>query len=117
MGRCCAGAAAIAGCVPLTSSTMVFWSTILPPRRVALGGNGRQSGKMGAMDAAGNTPRVLVVDDDDDVLASLERGLRLFQFEVSTAKDGAEALRSAAEKLGRASCRDRGASAEAQGGW
>ena len=40
---------------------------------------------------------VLVVDDDDDVLASLERGLRLSGFDVSTAKDGAEALRSATE--------------------
>ena len=41
--------------------------------------------------------RVLVVDDDPDVLASLERGLRLSGFEVSTAVDGAEALRSATE--------------------
>ncbi len=43
------------------------------------------------------SPRVLVVDDDPDVLASLERGLRLSGFEVSTAVDGAEALRSATE--------------------
>lgn len=43
------------------------------------------------------SPRVLVVDDDSDVLASLERGLRLSGFEVSTAVDGAEALRSATE--------------------
>ena len=34
-----------------------------------------------------------LVDDDPDVLASLERGLRLSGFEVSTAVDGAEALR------------------------
>ena len=40
---------------------------------------------------------MLVVDDDPDVLASLERGLRLSGFEVSTAVDGAEALRSATE--------------------
>jgi two-component system response regulator PrrA len=40
---------------------------------------------------------VLVVDDDPDVLASLERGLRLSGFEVSTAVDGAEALRRATE--------------------
>lgn len=50
---------------------------------------------MGASGAA--PPRVLVVDDDPDVLASLERGLRLSGFEVSTAVDGAEALRSATE--------------------
>ena len=49
------------------------------------------------MDSAAASPRVLVVDDDDDVLASLERGLRLSGFDVSTAKDGAEALRSATE--------------------
>ena len=41
------------------------------------------------------SPRVLVMDDDADVLASLERGLRLSAFDVATAKDGAEALRSA----------------------
>ena len=49
------------------------------------------------MDSGAVSPRVLVVDDDDDVLASLERGLRLSGFDVSTAKDGAEALRSATE--------------------
>ena len=48
------------------------------------------------MDSAAS-PRVLVVDDDPDVLASLERGLRLSGFEVATAVDGAEALRSATE--------------------
>src|SRR6201998_4811483 len=49
------------------------------------------------MDSGVTSPRVLVVDDDSDVLASLERGLRLSGFEVSTAVDGAEALRSATE--------------------
>src|ERR1700743_347836 len=52
---------------------------------------------MGGMDAGNTAPRVLVVDDDSDVLASLERGLRLSGFDVSTAVDGAEALRSATE--------------------
>lgn len=41
------------------------------------------------------SPRVLVMDDDADVLASLERGLRLSGFDVATAKDRTEALRSA----------------------
>ena len=49
------------------------------------------------MDSSSASPRVLVVDDDPDVLASLERGLRLSGFEVATAVDGAEALRSATE--------------------
>ncbi len=49
------------------------------------------------MDSGAGSPRVLVVDDDPDVLASLERGLRLSGFDVSTAVDGAEALRSATE--------------------
>ena len=49
------------------------------------------------MDSTPASPRVLVVDDDPDVLASLERGLRLSGFEVFTAVDGAEALRSASE--------------------
>ena len=49
------------------------------------------------MDSANGPARVLVVDDDPDVLASLERGLRLSGFDVSTAVDGAEALRSATE--------------------
>ncbi|RIS66597.1 DNA-binding response regulator, partial [Mycobacteroides abscessus] len=44
----------------------------------------------GMVDGQGS-PRVLVVDDDADVLASLERGLRLSGFEVNTASDGAEA--------------------------
>lgn len=41
--------------------------------------------------------RILVVDDDQDVLGSLERGLRLSGFDVVTAADGAAALRSAGE--------------------
>ena len=49
------------------------------------------------MDGVTASPRVLVVDDDPDVLSSLERGLRLSGFDVSTAVDGAEALRSATE--------------------
>ena len=52
---------------------------------------------MAYMDSGAISPRVLVVDDDDDVLVSLERGLRLSGFDVSTARDGAEALRSATE--------------------
>ena len=43
--------------------------------------------------------RVLVVDDDQDVLVSLERGLRLSGFDVVTATDGAAALRCAAEQV------------------
>src|SRR5258705_11199996 len=49
------------------------------------------------MESGAASPRVLVVDDDPDVLASLERGLRLSGFDVATAVDGAEALRSATE--------------------
>ena len=52
---------------------------------------------MTSLDSSSAPPRVLVVDDDPDVLASLERGLRLSGFEVATAVDGAEALRSATE--------------------
>ncbi|MFE3542503.1 response regulator transcription factor [Nocardia sp. NPDC059177] len=40
---------------------------------------------------------VLVVDDDEDVLASVERGLRLSGFQVLVARDGAAALRAVAE--------------------
>lgn len=43
------------------------------------------------------TATVLVVDDDPDVLASLERGLRLSGFTVLTATDGAVALRVVAD--------------------
>lgn len=42
-------------------------------------------------------PTVLVVDDDDDVLASVERGLRLSGFQVLVARDGAAALRTVSE--------------------
>ncbi|MEU7630926.1 response regulator transcription factor [Nocardia sp. NPDC049220] len=44
-----------------------------------------------------STPTVLVVDDDEDVLASVERGLRLSGFHVLVARDGAQALRSVNE--------------------
>lgn len=46
----------------------------------------------------GEVPTVLVVDDDEDVLASVERGLRLSGFKVVIARDGAEALRSVTEQ-------------------
>ncbi|WP_058853840.1 response regulator transcription factor [Nocardia jinanensis] len=45
-----------------------------------------------------SNPAVLVVDDDEDVLASVERGLRLSGFRVSIARDGAAALRSVSEE-------------------
>src|SRR4051794_15577609 len=48
---------------------------------------------MADMDSAAVPPRVLVVDDDDDVLASLERGLRLPGLPVPTPKAGPEAFR------------------------
>lgn len=41
---------------------------------------------------------MLVVDDDEDVLSSVERGLRLSGFRVVIARDGAAALRSVAEE-------------------
>ncbi|MGW6724266.1 response regulator transcription factor [Nocardia sp. NPDC055029] len=41
---------------------------------------------------------VLVVDDDEDVLASVERGLRLSGFQVLVARDGAAALRAVSER-------------------
>ncbi|MFC8047079.1 response regulator transcription factor [Nocardia sp. NPDC057353] len=44
-----------------------------------------------------SSPTVLVVDDDEDVLASVERGLRLSGFQVLVARDGALALRSVSE--------------------
>src|SRR5882672_3133780 len=59
--------------------------------------HGTTSGKIAGMDSAAASPRVLVVDDDPDVLASLERGLRLSGFDVATAVDVAEALRGATE--------------------
>ncbi|MFD6398037.1 response regulator transcription factor [Nocardia sp. NPDC060249] len=42
---------------------------------------------------------VLVVDDDEDVLASVERGLRLSGFRVLVARDGGAALRAVAEQV------------------
>ena len=42
---------------------------------------------------ADGSPDVLVVDDDEDIRASLERGLRLSGFAVRTAADGEAALR------------------------
>ncbi|MBL1077675.1 response regulator transcription factor [Nocardia sp. 2] len=43
-------------------------------------------------------PTVLVVDDDEDVLASVERGLRLSGFKVLIARDGGAALRCVSEQ-------------------
>jgi two-component system, OmpR family, response regulator PrrA len=48
-------------------------------------------------DSSAAQPSVLVVDDDQDVLVSVERGLRLSGFTVLTASDGAEALRAVSE--------------------
>jgi two-component system response regulator PrrA len=42
----------------------------------------------------GRTPDVLVVDDDEDIRVSLDRGLRLSGFAVRTAADGEAALRT-----------------------
>lgn len=52
---------------------------------------------MEAVAERGETPTVLVVDDDEDVLASVERGLRLSGFRVVIARDGAAALRGVTE--------------------
>ncbi|MBT0566445.1 response regulator transcription factor [Williamsia sp. CHRR-6] len=49
-------------------------------------------GNTGVVD--GGAISVLVVDDDPDVLHSLQRGLRLAGFEVATATGGAQALRA-----------------------
>jgi two-component system response regulator PrrA len=46
----------------------------------------------------GTTPTVLLVDDDEDLLASVERGLRLSGFRVVIARDGAAALRCVSEQ-------------------
>ncbi len=43
-------------------------------------------------------PKVLLVDDDEDLLASVERGLRLSGFQVLIARDGAAALRCVGEQ-------------------
>ncbi|KZM68965.1 response regulator transcription factor [Nocardia terpenica] len=45
-----------------------------------------------------DTPTVLLVDDDEDLLASVERGLRLSGFRVLIARDGAAALRCVGEQ-------------------
>ncbi|MCZ4557262.1 two-component system response regulator PrrA [Rhodococcus sp. PvR044] len=50
------------------------------------------------MDAVTDTARILVVDDDPKVLASLERGLRLSGFHTETATDGASALRAVSDE-------------------
>jgi CheY-like chemotaxis protein len=42
-------------------------------------------------------PNILVVDDEPDVLAALERALRLAGYKVSTAADAAEALQLCAD--------------------
>jgi two-component system, OmpR family, response regulator PrrA len=44
-------------------------------------------------------PDVLVVDDDEDIRVSLDRGLRLSGFAVRTAGDGDAALRAVAERV------------------
>ena len=44
--------------------------------------------------AADGSPDVLVVDDDEDIRVSLDRGLRLSGFAVRTAADGETALRA-----------------------
>lgn len=49
-------------------------------------------------DVTTSSPTVLVVDDDEDVLASVERGLRLSGFQVLVARDGAQALRTVSEQ-------------------
>ncbi|WP_420832036.1 response regulator transcription factor [Nocardia huaxiensis] len=46
----------------------------------------------------GELPTVLVVDDDEDVLASVERGLRLSGFKVLIARDGGAALKCVNEQ-------------------
>ena len=43
---------------------------------------------------ADGSPEVLVVDDDEDIRVSLDRGLRLSGFAVRTAPDGEQALRA-----------------------
>ncbi|MFJ4674570.1 MULTISPECIES: response regulator transcription factor [unclassified Kitasatospora] len=50
------------------------------------------------MEVARVAGRVLVVDDDAAIRRSLERGLRLSGFRVSTAADGADALAAVAEE-------------------
>ena len=47
------------------------------------------------MNAAGRDPRVLVVEDDDDIAHALQRSLRLEGYEVRLATDGEAALEAA----------------------
>ncbi len=47
------------------------------------------------MNAAGRDPRVLVVEDDDDIAHALQRSLRLEGYEVRLAADGEAALEAA----------------------
>jgi DNA-binding response OmpR family regulator len=47
------------------------------------------------MDGVGTLPRVLVIDDEIDLLNMLQAGLELQGFEVATASDGQEGLRQA----------------------
>jgi two-component system response regulator PrrA len=47
----------------------------------------------------GSDPDVLVVDDDEDIRVSLDRGLRLSGFAVRTAGDGEAALRAVGERV------------------
>ncbi len=49
-------------------------------------------------ESVSDNPTVLLVDDDEDLLASVERGLRLSGFRVLIARDGAEALRCVNEQ-------------------
>jgi two-component system response regulator PrrA len=49
--------------------------------------------------AAPTSPDVLVVDDDEDIRVSLDRGLRLSGFDVRTAADGEAALRAVADRV------------------
>jgi two-component system response regulator PrrA len=49
--------------------------------------------------AAPTSPDVLVVDDDEDIRVSLDRGLRLSGFDVRTAADGEAALQAVAGRV------------------
>ena len=49
--------------------------------------------------ASPTSPDVLVVDDDEDIRVSLDRGLRLSGFAVRTAADGDAALRSVTDRV------------------
>jgi two-component system response regulator PrrA len=49
--------------------------------------------------AAPTSPDVLVVDDDEDIRVSLDRGLRLSGFDVRTAADGESALQAVAGRV------------------